>query len=98
MPREPPAVAEPIRLAGIAVNPLVDGVEDPLVVPPPAFERARVHVFDPAHFLTTSIERLLLPVVAHPRPHARIADDVIEGVDAGTSKFDWRDRVCAGRA
>src|SRR5207247_7312420 len=46
MARQPSAVRELVGFAGIAVDRVVDAMEDPVVVPPPAFEGARVGVLD----------------------------------------------------
>ena len=56
----PAAVIEPVRLGRVAVDRMINGVIDELVIPPPALEPARVGVLDPADLAPGCVHDLVL--------------------------------------
>src|SRR5262249_41862791 len=80
-----------IRLVTVAVERVIDGVIDEIVVPAPALEPARVAVFRPADLAAPEIDDLVLSMTAAPRPEAGLAHDIVEDVET-TVEDGARDR------
>src|SRR3954465_9422782 len=95
MARQPAAVRERVGLVAVAVEPVIDGVIDPLVVPPPAFEAAWIPVLDPADLTPADIDDLILSMAAAARPCGGIAQQVSQDVD-GCRRVGRAGRTRAG--
>ena len=70
----------------VAVETVIDGVIDELIVPAPALEPAAVAVLHPADFVPREVDDLILRMAAEARPGHGVAEQVGQHVHTGGNR------------